>query len=44
MLYAGMKDNEPVDPVGNEPSPLLFLAIGLLPLLAVVGWYLGLFG
>lgn len=34
-----MKADEPVDPVGNEPSPLLFLGIGLLPLLAVAGWY-----
>ena len=39
-LYTGMKNDEPVDPVGNEPSPLLFLGIGLLPLLGVVGWYL----
>lgn len=35
-----MKDKDPVDPVGNEPSPLLFLGIGLLPIVMVVGWYI----
>ena len=39
-----MKDNEPVDPVGNEPSPLLFFGVALVPLLGVAGWALGLFG
>jgi len=39
-----MKDNEPVDPVGNEPSPLLFFGAALIPLLGVAGWALGLFG
>jgi hypothetical protein len=33
-------DHEPVDPVGNEPSPLLFFAAGIIPLLLVGGWFL----
>jgi hypothetical protein len=33
-------DDEPVDPVGNEPSPLLFFAAGIIPLLLVGGWFL----
>ena len=33
-------DNEPLDPVGNEPSPLLFFAAGIIPLLLVGGWFL----
>ena len=43
-LYKCMRDNEPVDPVGNEPSPLLFFGAALIPLLGVAGWALGLFG
>ena len=42
-LYASMKDNEPIDPVGNEPSPLLFFGAALIPLLAIAGWAIGLF-
>jgi len=39
--YGGMADDrEPVDPVGNEPSPLLFFTAGLIPLLLVGGWFL----
>jgi hypothetical protein len=33
-------DREPVDPVGNEPSPLLFCAAGIIPLPLVGGWFL----
>jgi hypothetical protein len=29
-----------VDPVGNEPSPLLFFAAGIIPLLLVGAWFL----
>jgi hypothetical protein len=32
-------DDEPVDPVGNEPSPLLFFAAGIIPLLLVGDWF-----
>jgi hypothetical protein len=39
-----MTNNEPSDPVGNEPSPLLLIAVAVIPLLAILGWFLGLFG
>jgi hypothetical protein len=25
---------------GNEPSPLLLIGIGVVPLIAVIGWFL----
>jgi hypothetical protein len=28
---------------GNEPAPLLLLAVAVVPLLAIVGWLLGMF-
>jgi hypothetical protein len=28
---------------GNEPAPLMIIALALIPLLAVGGWLLGLF-
>jgi hypothetical protein len=33
-----MNENPP-DKTGNEPAPLLFAAVAILPLLAVVGWF-----
>lgn len=39
----GMAD-DPVDNEGNEPSPLLLIAVGVVPLLGVLGWYFGLLG
>jgi hypothetical protein len=38
-----MAEQEP-DRTGNEPAPLLLIAVAVIPLLAVLGWYLGLFG
>jgi hypothetical protein len=38
-----MKFRKPNDE-GNEPTPLVLIAIAILPLLAVAGWLLGLFG
>jgi hypothetical protein len=32
------------DRTGNEPAPLFLIAVGVIPLLAVLGWYLGWFG
>lgn len=29
---------------GNEPMPLLLIAVAVIPLLAVGGWFFGLFG
>ena len=29
---------------GNEPSPIIMIAVAVFPLLAVVGWFMGLFG
>ncbi|WP_013503762.1 MULTISPECIES: hypothetical protein [Rhodopseudomonas] len=29
---------------GNEPAPLLLLAVALVPLIGIVAWLLGLFG
>lgn len=29
---------------GNEPAPLLLIAIAVVPLLTVAGWFFGLFG
>jgi hypothetical protein len=39
-----MKDDKPVDRTGNEPAPLLFFGIALIPLLGVAAWVFGLFG
>jgi hypothetical protein len=35
-----MKDEKPIDPVGNEPSPILLFAGALIPLLAVAVWFI----
>jgi len=35
-----MADNQNEERQGNEPSPLLFLAAGLIPLLIVAGWFI----
>jgi hypothetical protein len=32
------------DRTGNEPAPLLMIAVAVIPLLAILGWLLGLFG
>jgi hypothetical protein len=29
---------------GSEPAPLILIAVAILPLLAVLGWFLGVFG
>jgi hypothetical protein len=29
---------------GNEPAPILLLAIAVVPLIAIVAWLMGLFG
>jgi hypothetical protein len=29
---------------GNEPSPIIMIAVAIVPLLAVVGWFMGVFG
>jgi hypothetical protein len=34
-----MTDEKPTDPVGNEPSPLLFFGVALIPIFAVLGWF-----
>jgi hypothetical protein len=38
-----MKFRKPNDE-GNEPSPIIMIAVALVPLLAVAGWLMGLFG
>lgn len=30
---------KPPDKTGNEPSPLLLMALAVLPLLGVAGWF-----
>jgi hypothetical protein len=37
-----MKFKKPNDD-GNEPSPILLIAVAVVPLLAIVGWFMGLF-
>jgi hypothetical protein len=37
-------NGRPTDSGGNEPAPLLLIGVALLPLLGVLGWFLGLFG
>jgi hypothetical protein len=45
-----MNNKEPAEPVrpshpeGNEPAPLILFGIALIPILAVAGWMLGVFG
>jgi hypothetical protein len=39
-----MANEQPTDPGGNEPAPLLLIGVAVVPLLGVVGWLLGLFG
>lgn len=38
-----MKFEKPNDE-GNEPSPLIMIGVAVVPLLAVAGWFMGLFG
>lgn len=38
-----MKFSDP-DDEGNEPSPLILAAVAIVPLLAVLGWFLGVLG
>lgn len=38
-----MKFSKPNDE-GNEPAPLILIAVAIVPLLAVAGWFLGVFG
>lgn len=35
-----MKFRKPNDE-GNEPAPLILIAVAVVPLLAVAGWFLG---
>jgi hypothetical protein len=35
-----MADDQDEDRQGNEPSPLLLLAAGVVPLLVVAAWFL----
>ncbi|WP_283810850.1 hypothetical protein [Rhodopseudomonas sp. BR0C11] len=30
--------------IGNEPAPLLMIAVAVIPLIAIVAWLLGVFG
>jgi hypothetical protein len=40
-----MADDKPKpDRTGNEPAPLLLIGVGVAPLLAILGWFLGWFG
>jgi hypothetical protein len=39
-----MANEPPSDPSGNEPAPLLLIAVAAVPLLGVLGWMVGLFG
>ena len=34
-----MPDDKPTDKTGNEPAPLLLVAVAIVPLLAVAGWF-----
>ena len=34
-----MSDDNPPDKTGNEPAPLLLIAVAVVPLLAVAGWF-----
>jgi hypothetical protein len=37
--------NEPSPIIeGNEPSPIIMIVLAVVPLLAVAGWFMGLFG
>lgn len=38
-----MKFKKPNDE-GNEPAPLMLIAVAVVPLLAIAGWFLGVFG
>jgi hypothetical protein len=38
-----MKFKKPNDE-GNEPSPLIMIAVAVVPLLVVAGWFMGVFG
>uniref|UniRef100_Q07KG2 Uncharacterized protein n=1 Tax=Rhodopseudomonas palustris (strain BisA53) TaxID=316055 RepID=Q07KG2_RHOP5 len=37
-------DESKPDRTGNEPAPLLLIGVGVIPLLAILGWLLGWFG
>ncbi|MGO3930223.1 hypothetical protein NP284_18145 [Rhodopseudomonas pseudopalustris] len=46
MPIRGMNDDK-IDSAtrkGNEPAPLLLIAIAVVPLLGIVAWLLGVFG
>jgi hypothetical protein len=32
--------DRPTDETGNEPAPLLLIAVAIIPLTAVAGWFL----
>jgi len=32
--------DRPTDETGNEPAPLLLIAVAIIPLMAMVGWLL----
>lgn len=34
-----MTDEKPTDKTGNEPAPLMLIAVAIVPLLAVAGWF-----
>jgi hypothetical protein len=34
-----MKADKPDDRIGNEPSPLLLIAAGVIPLVAIGAWF-----
>ena len=44
LLLTSMAEEKPTERTGNEPSPLLLIAVAVLPLLGVLGWLVGLFG
>jgi hypothetical protein len=37
-----MKFSKPNDE-GNEPSPIVMIVLAVVPILAVAGWFIGLF-
>ena len=32
--------DRPTDKTGNEPAPLLLIAVAIIPLMSVAGWFL----
>lgn len=37
-------DKREAERTGNEPAPLLMIAVAVVPLIAIVAWLLGVFG